>query len=184
MGRCVAAQACFGKDTSTLRGTHAPQVWRQLKSPHRIVAMEYDDVNCGTGGGDKVNASCLLLIQFPRAHTLVERAWRSSSLDVKRAAIGCGGRHALGHASTAPKCFGAFDALADALVQRAGSARAAFMPEGMSAGVIDFRCWMMTIRVLSLAGVVLREPHSDPKSKVKRGCEHSAFLQAQRKGAR
>jgi hypothetical protein len=58
------------------------------------------------------------------------------------------------------------------------------MREGMSARVIDFRRWMMTIRVLSLAGVVLREPHSDPKSKVKRGCEHSAFLQSQRRGAR
>lgn len=29
--------------------------------------MEYD--NCDTGGGEKVKASCLLLVQFSRAHT-------------------------------------------------------------------------------------------------------------------
>ena len=115
-----------------------------------------------------------------------ERAWSSSSLDVKRAAIGCGGCQELPcgsclllrlqrHASTPPECFGAFDALADALVQRAGGARAAFIREGMSAGVMDVRCGMMTMRVLSLAGLVLREPLSDPKSKVKRGCEQQRF---------
>lgn len=52
----MAAQACFGRDTPDAKAP-APQVWRQLKSPHRIVEMAYNDA-CGTDGGDKVKAPC------------------------------------------------------------------------------------------------------------------------------
>ena len=51
--RCVAAQACFLHDTPDAKGP-TPQIWRQLKAPHRIVQMDYNEGACGKGGGDKV----------------------------------------------------------------------------------------------------------------------------------
>ena len=53
--RCVAAQACFLHDTTDAKGP-TPQIWRQLKAPHRIVQMDYNEGACGKGGGEKVRS--------------------------------------------------------------------------------------------------------------------------------
>lgn len=62
--RCEEAQACFLQDTPDAKAP-TPQMWRQLKMPHRIVQMEYNEDACGKGGGDKVRCkSARIYIQY------------------------------------------------------------------------------------------------------------------------